>query len=73
MIDILYIDVPNEYVSRSDASLFVAQIVRTANEMSSTDNATPTNKSYNNNNNKTNKDMFNQKEYNKCADFEIIL
>lgn len=39
--------------------------------MSSTDNATPTNKSYNNN--KTNKDMFNQKEYNKCADFEIIL
>lgn len=71
MIDILYIDVPNEYVSRTDASLFVAQIVRTANEMSSTDNATPTNKSYNNN--KTNKDMFNQKEYNKCADFEIIL
>lgn len=44
MIDILYIDVPNEYVSRTDASLFVAQIVRTANEMSSTDNATPTNK-----------------------------
>ena len=41
--------------------------------MSSTDNATPTNKSYNNNNNKTNKDMFNQKEYNKCANFEIIL
>lgn len=38
--------------------------------MSSTDNGTPTNKSYNN---KTNKDMFNQKEYNKCADFEIIL
>lgn len=73
MIDILYIDVPNEYVSRTDASLFVAQIVRTANEMSSTDNGTPTNKSYNNNNNKTNKDMFNQKEYNKCADFEIIL
>ena len=75
MIDILYIDVPNEYVSRTDASLFVAQIVRTANEMSSTDNATPTNKSFNNNNNnnKTNKDMFNQKEYNKCADFEIIL
>lgn len=72
MIDILYIDVPNEYVSRTDASLFVAQIVRTANEMSSTDNGTPTNKSYNNNN-KTNKDMFNQKEYNKCADFEIIL
>ena len=71
MIDILYIDVPNEYVSRTDASLFVAQIVRTANEMSSTDNGTPTNKSYNNN--KTNKDMFNQKEYNKCADFEIIL
>lgn len=29
-----------------DDSLFVAQIVRTANEMSSTDNATPTNKSY---------------------------
>lgn len=27
-------------------SLFVAQIVRTANEMSSTDNGTPTNKSY---------------------------
>ena len=27
----------------TDASLFVAQIVRTANEMSSTDNATPTN------------------------------
>ena len=73
MIDILYIDVPNEYVSRTDASLFVAQIVRTANEMSSTDNGTPTNKSFNNNNNKTNKDMFNQKEYNKCADFEIIL
>ena len=73
MIDILYIDVPNEYVSRTDASLFVAQIVRTANEMSSTDNGTPTNKSVNNNNNKTNKDMFNQKEYNKCADFEIIL
>ena len=73
MIDILYIDVPNEYVSRTNASLFVAQIVRTANEMSSTDNGTPTNKSFNNNNNKTNKDMFNQKEYNKCADFEIIL
>ena len=73
MIDILYIDIPNEYVSRTDASLFVAQIVRTANEMSSTDNGTPTNKSVNNNNNKTNKDMFNQKEYNKCADFEIIL
>ena len=72
MIDILYIDVPNEYVSRTDASIFVAQIVRTANEMSSTDNGTPTNKSVNNNN-KTNKDMFNQKEYNKCADFEIIL
>ena len=72
MIDILYIDVPNEYVSRTNASLFVAQIVRTANEMSSTDNGTPTNKSVNNNN-KTNKDMFNQKEYNKCADFEIIL
>ena len=68
MIDILYI----EYVGRTDASLFVAQIVRTANEMSSTDNGTPTNKSINNNN-KTNKDMFNQKEYNKCADFEIIL
>lgn len=48
MIDILYIDVPNEYVSRTNASLFVAQIVRTANEMSSTDNATPTNKSFNN-------------------------
>ena len=73
MIDILYIDVPNEYVSRTNASLFVAQIVRTANEMSSTDNGTPTNKSFNNNNNKINKDMFNQKEYNKCADFEIIL
>ena len=73
MIDILYIDVPNEYVSRTDASLFVAQIVRTANEMSSTDNGTPTNKNANNNNNKTNKDMLNQKEYNKCADFEIIL
>ena len=73
MIDILYIDVPNKYVSRTDASLFVAQIVRTANEMSSTDNGTPTNKSVNNNNNKTNKDMFNQKEYNKCADFYIIL
>lgn len=41
--------------------------------MSSTDNGTPTNKSYNNNNNKTNKYMFNQKEYNKCANFEIIL
>ena len=41
--------------------------------MSSTDNGTLTNKSFNNNNNKTNKDMFNQKEYNKCADFEIIL
>ena len=39
--------------------------------MSSTDNGTPTSK--NSNNNKTNKDMFNQKEYNKCADFEIIL
>ena len=73
MIDILYIDVPNEYVSRTDASLFVAQIVRTANEMSSTDNGIPINKSVNNNNNKTNKDMFNQKEYNKCAYFEIIL
>ena len=73
MIDILYIDVPNEYVSRTDASLFVAQIVRTANEMSSTDNGTPTNKSVNNNNDKTNNDMFNQKEYNKCAEFEIIL
>lgn len=59
MIDILYIDVPSEYVSRTDASLFVAQIVRTANEMSSTDNATPTNKSFNNNN-KTNKDMNKQ-------------
>ena len=70
MIYILYIDVPNEYVSKTDASLFVAQIVRTANEMSSTDNGTPTNKSYNN---KTNKDMFNQKEYNKCAEFYIIL
>ena len=58
-----------EYVGRTNASLFVAQIVRTANEMSSTDNGTPTNKSYNNDNNKTNKDMFNQKEYNKCADF----
>ena len=45
MIDILYIDVPNEYVSRTDASLFVPQIVRTANEMSSTDNGAPTNKS----------------------------
>ena len=73
MIDILYIDVPNEYVSRTNASLFVAQIVRTANEMSSTDNGTPTNKSFNNNNNKINKDMFNQKEYNKCSEFEIIL
>ena len=73
MIDILYIDVPNEYVSRTDASLFVAQIVRTANEMSSTDNGTPTNKSVNNNNDKTNNDMFNQKEYNKYAEFEIIL
>lgn len=41
--------------------------------MSSTDNGTPTNKSFNNNNYKINKDMFNQKEYNKCADFEIIL
>ena len=60
MIDILYIDVPNEYVSRTDALLFVAQIVRTANEMSSTDNTTPTNKSFNNNNNKTNKDMNKQ-------------
>lgn len=29
-------------------ALFVAQIVRTANEMSSTDNGTPTNKSFNN-------------------------
>ena len=48
MIDILYIDVPNEYVSRTDASLFVAQIVRTANEMSSTDNGTSTNKNFNN-------------------------
>ncbi len=46
MIDIyIYnIDVPNEYVGRTNASLFVAQIVRTANEMSSTDNATPTSK-----------------------------
>lgn len=52
MIDILYI----EYVGRTDDSLFVAQIVRTANEMSSTDNGTPTNK----NNNKTNKDMNKQ-------------
>lgn len=57
MIDILYIDVPNEYVSRTDASLFVAQIVRTANEMSSTDNVTPTNKNYKI---KTNKDMNKQ-------------
>lgn len=40
--------------------------------MSSTDNGTPTNKNFNNNN-KINKDMFNQKEYNKCANFEIIL
>ena len=44
MIDILYI----EYVGRTDASLFVAQIVRTANEMNSTDNGTPTNKNFNN-------------------------
>ena len=35
-------------------SLFVTQIVRTANEMSSTDNGTPINKSYKI---KTNKDM----------------
>lgn len=42
MIDILYI----EYVGRTDAALFVAQIVRTANEMSSADNGTPTSKSY---------------------------
>ena len=48
MIDILYIDVPNEYVSKTDASLFVAQIVRTANEMISKNNGTPTNKSVNN-------------------------
>ena len=48
MIDILYIDVPNEYVGRTDASLFVAQIVRTMNEMNSTDNGTPTNKNFNN-------------------------
>ena len=41
--------------------------------MSSTDNGTPTNKSVNNNNNKTSNDMINRKEYNKCADFEIIL
>ena len=38
-------------------SLFVAQIVRTANEMSSTDNGTPTNKSYKF---KTNRDMNKQ-------------
>lgn len=38
-------------------SLFVAQIVRTANEMSSTDNGTPTNKSYKI---KTNKDINKQ-------------
>nr|DAW49024.1 MAG TPA: hypothetical protein [Crassvirales sp.] len=44
MIDILYIDVPNEYVGSTMTSLFVAQIVRTANEMSSTDNGTPTSK-----------------------------
>lgn len=31
----------------TDATQCVAQIVRTANEMSSTDNATPTNKSFN--------------------------
>ena len=36
-------------------SLFVAQIVRTANEMSSTDNGTPTNKSCKI---KTNRDMI---------------
>ena len=75
MIDILYIDVPNEYVSRTDASLFVAQIVRTANEMSSTDNGTPTNKSVNN---KTNKDMNKQlvqklvKAYNDYRNDEMI-
>lgn len=69
----MHIYVPNEYVSRTDASLFVAQIVRTANEMSSTDNGTPTSKSYNNNNNKTNKDMFNQKAYNKYANVDIVL
>ncbi len=40
----IYIDVPNEYVGRTDAALFVAQIVCTANEMSSTDNGTPTSK-----------------------------
>ena len=51
MIDI-YIYVSNEYVGRTDASLFVAQIVRTANEMSSTDNATPTNTIYNKHTNK---------------------
>ncbi len=38
-------------------SLFVTQIVRTANEMSSTDNVTPTNKSYKI---KTNRDMNKQ-------------
>lgn len=38
-------------------SLFVAQIVSTANEMSSTDNGTPTNKSYKI---KTNRDMNKQ-------------
>ena len=38
-------------------SLFVAQIVCTANEMSSTDNVTPTNNSYKF---KTNKDMNKQ-------------
>ena len=53
MIDIyIYIYVSNEYVGRTDASLFVAQIVRTANEMSSTDNATPTNTIYNKHTNK---------------------
>ena len=55
----IHTDVPNDYASRTVASLFVAQIVRTANEMSSTDNATPTNKN-NNNNNKTNNDMNKQ-------------
>lgn len=38
-------------------SLFVTQIVRTANEMSSTDNGTPTNNSYKI---KTNRDMNKQ-------------
>ena len=47
LIQIYIYIVYNGVTDATDASLFVAQIVRTANEMSSTDNATPTNKSFN--------------------------